>query len=567
MKKCLVALIFMIIMSLNIVSANTINSIDMDIYIDNSGDAHVTEIWNCKANENTEWYHTYKNIGNSEFTNFIVKDENNVIFESLDNWDVNGSFYDKKYKSGINYLDDGVELCFGISEYSTAKTYTTTYTISNFVSNVDDAQMIYWTLIDFNEEIGNVYIKIHSDIVFADTLDVWGFGNYGGTAYVYDGYIEMLSPGNLESNEYMTILVKFPLDMFGNASNNLDNDFNYYLAMAEEGSNKYDEEDGLIGTIIFTIFIIWFIHALKASKNNDKIIQKRDMKEIKSYKEYFRDIPCNKDIFRAYYIAFEYNILENKTDLFGAILLKWVREKIITIKTDEVGLINKKDEISFIFNKDISCDNELETKLYTMMYEASKDGILEKNEFEKWAEKYYQLIYDWFDDVIDKERQKLVEEGILHQKGKKTAFTLPKQVYDIKDKDRLNEEAKKVKGLKNYLKDYTLINERKAIEVNLFEEYLMYAQIFGIAKAVIKEFKDLYPDLINESSLESYDNVNSVYYASNATMHLANQAYNRAQSYNSGGGGFSSGGGGGGSFGGGRWRLKIVNYIRKVDKK
>ena len=59
--------------------------------------------------------------------------------------------------------------------------------------------MIYWTLIpyEFSNSIGQVYIKIHTDFKIADTIDVWGYGNYGGTAYVYNGYIEMQSDGRL----------------------------------------------------------------------------------------------------------------------------------------------------------------------------------------------------------------------------------------------------------------------------------------------------------------------------------------------------------------------------------
>ena len=49
---------------------------------------------------------------------------------------------------------------------------------------------------------------------FADDIAVWGYGNYGGTAYVYDGVIEMNSDGELDTNEYMTILVELPSDMF-----------------------------------------------------------------------------------------------------------------------------------------------------------------------------------------------------------------------------------------------------------------------------------------------------------------------------------------------------------------
>ena len=100
--------------------------------------------------------------------------------------------------------------------------------------------MIYWTLIpyDFSNSIGNVYIKIHTDFRIKDTVDVWGYGNYGGTAYVYDGYIEMQSDGRLATDEYMTILVKFPVGSF-NTTNKLNKNFQYYFDMAEEGATKY----------------------------------------------------------------------------------------------------------------------------------------------------------------------------------------------------------------------------------------------------------------------------------------------------------------------------------------
>lgn len=65
-----------------------------------------------------------------------------------------------------------------------------------------------------------------------------GYGNYGGTAYVYDGYIEMQSDGSLSTNEYMTILVQFPSGTF-NCQNKINKNFDYYLDMANEGSTQY----------------------------------------------------------------------------------------------------------------------------------------------------------------------------------------------------------------------------------------------------------------------------------------------------------------------------------------
>ena len=114
-------------------------------------------------------------------------------------------------------------------------------------------------------------------------------------------------------------------------------------------------------------------------------------------------------------------------------------------------------------------------------------------------------------------------------------------------------EAEQLQGLKNFLKEFTLIKEKEPIEVHLWNEYLIYAQIFGMAKEVAKQFKKLYPeinDYMNQYGY-SYDSIYFLHNVSNTGMKSASTAQARANSYSSGGGGFSSGGGGGGSFGGG----------------
>ena len=56
------------------VEANSINSISMDIAIDDNGNASVTEIWECKTSQGTEVYHPYYNLGNSEISNLTVSE-------------------------------------------------------------------------------------------------------------------------------------------------------------------------------------------------------------------------------------------------------------------------------------------------------------------------------------------------------------------------------------------------------------------------------------------------------------------------------------------------------------
>ena len=533
------------------VSANSINRISMDIFVDSNGNANVTETWNCYSNQSTEIYHPYYNLGNSEITNLSVSMDS-TQFETLSSWDTSASFDEKAYKAGINRVSNGVELCWGISEYGT-NIYTVNYTITNFVSNLTDSQMIYWTLIpyDFSDSIGQVFINISSDLYFPSSIDVWGYGNEGGTAYVDNGTITMTSEGTLNRNEYMTILVKLPSGTF-NTKNNLNQNFEYYYNLAEEGVNRNETVENTVITILpFIIFIIIMVFAIVTSKlgssqeqrlnfenNGNKLPKTKDI-------PYFRDIPCNKDLFQAFFIGYQFKIVKKRTDLLGSVILKWVRDKKVTLKKDE----GKSSKMSIILNEELisSLEDEDEQKLYKMFFEASKDGILEDSEFTKWCSTNYSKILGWFDTIIDKEKDKLVKDGLLLEKPK-TLFKSAK--YTVTPE--LRQQALNIAGLKKYLNDYTLISEREAPDVVLFEDYLILAQMFGIADKVAENFKKLYPDLITETNFYSYDNINFVHiYAVHAMTSAHSAHYAAASRYSGGGGGFSVGGGGGGSFGGG----------------
>lgn len=523
------------------VNANTLNSVKMDIFVDDNGDANVTEIWDYTVNSGTENYHSFKNIGNSEFTNLRVSDEN-TNYTFLSSWNVNASFDSKAYKCGIHEVSDGVELCWGISSYG-RHTYTLNYTITNFVSELDDCQMIYWGLIPSGNSKGSVYIKIHSNFNYDFETPVWGYGNYGGTCYVYDGYIEMQSDGKLDSDEYMTILAKFPLGTF-NTSNVLNKDFNYYYEMAEDGSTDYSSSSVLNDiSVIFPILFFFFIIVMTVGFADSRVstfnFGKTGNKVPKDIPLY-RDIPCKGDIFRAYFVADSYKLLKKKTDFLGAIFLKWLKENRISIEKQEVGKIFKKEDTCIILKNDSSFLNEHEEALYKMIKEASKDEILQEKEFEKWCSRNYSKILNWFDKILDSERDLLVSEGIIELQEVPVMKVFKKKKYVVNDS--LMEEAKELAGLKKFLEEFTLIKEREPIEVNLFEDYLIFAQILGIAKKVASQFKKLYPEII-ESYNYDFDDIFLIYAISNSGISSANTARSRAESYSSGGGGFSSGGG------------------------
>ncbi len=548
-----------------VVKANSISKIDMDIYVGESGTAHVTETWSANLNQGTEGYKPYYNLGKAKISNFKVS-ENGKTYTYNDYWNTNDSFDKKAYKNGINYISDGLELCWGISSYG-YHNYVLTYDIEGFVTTTSDADMIYWTLIPYelSSKPDDVHIKIHTDNYLSDSVPVWGYGNYGGTAYVYDGYIEMNSEGTLESNEYMTILVKFDKGTF-NTSNILNEDFDYYHDMAEEGTTKYkdDKKSGFLDFIMsmFAIvfqFFIWIAVIITISKSVKSAANKVGTKTFnfgpqgkvlpKDIPNY-RDIPFNKDIYRTFWIAEGYKLNKNKTDFLGAILLKWLKEQKIAIKKIEAGFIKKKEETAIDLTKEVTFDSALEQELYVMMKEASRDSILESKEFEKWCNNNYSKILSWFDKIIDDETNKLINEGKITV-TEKTTFKVFKSKEYVVDSS-MKEEAIKLKGLKNFLEEFSRIDDKEAIEVNMWEYYLIYAQILGIADKVAKQFKKLYPEIIDNPELGyTYTDIMFIHMVSHSGMRSATTSQQRAQSYSSGGGGFSSGGGGGGSFGGG----------------
>lgn len=553
----------------NAVQANSISKIDMDIYIDRNGDANVTETWTCKTNSGTEVYHPYYNLGNSNITNLAVS-EGNTKYTTLDSWNTSGNLSSKAYKCGINKIFNGVELCWGISEYS-SHVYTVKYNISKFVSELSDSQMIYWTLIpyEFSNSIGKAKIKIHTDFNIPNTIDVWGYGNYGGLAYVSEGSINMESKGRLQTNEYMTILVKFPKETF-KCSNKINNSFEYYHNMADKGATKYEKKSNgkssfsflsLLTNFIsstYWIFIILIIIKSKKFIKNGKEYGK-EKNRLPKVNDYYRDIPFKGDLFRAYFVGYIYGIIKNKTDLLGAVILKWIKEEKAKTKiVDKIGIGKSRESlaIELICSAD-QIQNEQERKLYEMLYEASEDGVLEKNELKKWCRKRYSRILKWFDDVIRTEKNRMFEEKLLLKTDDKTVLHTMRYKPDYS----LTSQACNLAGLKRFLLDYTMIEEKQAVEVAILEEYLIYSQMLGIAKKVAKEFKELYPEQIMETHYTSYDDIIWINYCSSRGIYAANSARsaaeNAASNYSSGGGGFSSGGGGGGSFGGGGGRRRF----------
>lgn len=133
------------------------------------------------------------------------------------------------------------------------------------------------------------------------------------------------------------------------------------------------------------------------------------------------------------------------------------------------------------------------------------------------------------------------------------------------------EKRKELFGLRNFLNDFSRLNEKDIPEVYLWEEYLIYATVFGIGDKVLNsmKLKDINNSIIDNVSfvynysnyIDSFSNISSnisymgkpemKFYIPESSGGGSSSDWGSSSSGSGGGGGFSGGSSSGGSFGGG----------------
>lgn len=166
-------------------------------------------------------------------------------------------------------------------------------------------------------------------------------------------------------------------------------------------------------------------------------------------------------------------------------------------------------------------------KLYDMMREASGgDMVLQPNELKKWMKNHETEVVDFM---------KSIEEST-----------------SLKEAKRHIDDVRQVFGLKMFLNDFTLANERHLTELSLWNDYLVYAALYGIADQLKADMKKLNPEYLQMSEITRNLTNNTVVPVLMATTYnTAHSVKSHVDSRSSGRGGSSSFGGGGGFSGGG----------------
>ena len=536
--KSNICLLLVLLASATGISARPyLHSLDIRVVLSHNGDARITETRVMDIDdEGTECYIGLGNMGGSEVRDLRVSDEDGNDFENIGDWDIDESRSWKEYKCGIVYKHNGYELCWGLGE-SGSRTYTTSYTITSLVHAYPDADAIRHVFLDQDvspkPNHAKISIEAEDSILFTDeNCGIWGF-RFGGELGFQDGRIIAYNTEDFGHSGAMYIMVRFNKGMFEPTIQE-DDTFEHKKEQAFEGSDyTSDDEWTTEDTIILLVMAICFFIVPIVGFIWYLIYVWRARKKVNKDLLWYRDIPMKgnlqqaNDVLNAYkYFGTDYN------NLLSACILKLIDMGAISI---EQTLNSKgKTEQNFVIHelKNYADQPLLLRKIHSMFKTAAgEDTVLEPKELRSF---------------MRSSKNESITDSFINTLHTKTSISYYKERFD---------DVRQVFGLKKFLKEFSLLDERHVNEVTLWKDYMIYATLFGIADQVIKDMKKINPEYFNMDQVAAQMANDTTLPMIYSTLHsgtsraVANKAAREARA--SGHGGHSSWGGGGGGFSGG----------------
>jgi len=349
----------------------------------------------------------------------------------------------------------------------------------------------------------------------------------------------------------------------------------------QEMINKVFEKPGLIFGVLSSIWgaLMYYIHVIFKRKNKVK----------NSVGKYLRELPDNSS--PALVGGFMTNSINDNEIL--ATIVDLVRRKVLTLENSDKNSIiiltgstenlsAQEKAIVDIYINDFGDGKSLDLKSFGFF---QKVPMSVARKFEKWRAMvqsemnrknltyqglgclgviffaFFPMIFTFAGLVIgmitgNKMFLLIVVMGIiLFVSGAKARYPR-KELAEAKDKWQ---------AFKNFLSDYSQLEEAKITSVHLWEQYFVYAVALGVSEKVVKAYKKALDmgvidqgvnkfrtsPIFNTMFNSSFSNLNGIVSRTNSRASFTIASSRRSSSFG-GGGGFSSGSsGGGGSRGGG----------------
>ena len=353
----------------------------------------------------------------------------------------------------------------------------------------------------------------------------------------------------------------------------------------QEMINKVFEKPGLIFGVLSSIWgvLMFYIYGIYRRRNRVK----------NSVGKYLRELP--DDSSPALVGSFMTDSISGNEIL--ATIVDLIRRKILRLETSEeksiITLVGNTEKLSTqervivdIYINDFGDGKSLDLKSFGFF---QKVPMSTARKFEKWKtiiqsemnrkdlvfegfkgmEKnlFYKSLcgiilgIKFFGNILEKAMESKMFLIIIIM-GVILFISLTKARYPRKE---LAEAKDKWQAFKNFLSDYSQLEEAKITSVHLWEQYFVYAVALGVSEKVVKAYKKALDmgvidqgvnkfrtsPIFNTMFNSSFSNLNGIVSRTNSRASFTIASSRRSSSFG-GGGGFSSGSsGGGGSRGGG----------------
>ena len=549
-KKIIPSLLILLTAALQAVAGPVLHNLEIEVSLKDNGDADIVEMRTMTIdNEGTECYIVIGNLAGSNITDFRVTDESGAEYINEGRWNVNRTRIEKTQRCGIVTKSDGYELCWGLGMPG-ERTYIVRYTVTDLVRDYGETDGFNYMFVTRNmkpsPQEASVTIKAPhlANGLPKDSVRVWSFGFYGENE-IADGEVVSYTTEPMTEKSAMIVMLELDKGILHPTMQEKET-FEEVKERAFEGSdykepawykklwNFITEEPGVFfGLLLGGLLGLWAIWSgIRVSRERKKLLKTID---------WYRDIPINGDLVhaRGLFDAFYLGGGITDEDMISAMVLRLIRTGTLTIEDRIVmptglrRIMGAEGKVQpCIIIKEFNERNRLINaapirKLYDMFRMASgEDLVLQPRELKKWMGRHEDEVMAFV---------KLLKESVSLKQAKAEI-----------------EDTKKVFGLKKYLQDFTLANERHVSEVSLWNDYLVYATLFGIADQVMADMKQINPEYLQMNQISrNLTDRRVVPMLLATTSSTATSIKQSVESRNSGGGGRSSFGGGGGFHGGG----------------
>ena len=556
----------------------SIRDVDITLTLLPDGTASIHERWDVCAADGTEWYLVRGNLDDIEIGNLAVSDESGRAYVNEGSWDTQRGIAEKAGRCGIVRKRDGAEICWGIGSLGD-HVFDVSYTMSRSVKSLSDYDMLHLQTVSpgLSSPPRHVRVTVRAQQHQLDTANTraWGFG-FAGRVDFRDGAVVYESTEPFVRNSSVIVLLRFDKGMFDSQSRQY-RDFADALAVAMEGADFGSDSDSgvgggfarLVAIFVATVAGMCAIAAGSRSARRRKILGMKP-----SEVPWNREIPFGGDLEASAYTLAKLGESSGGSGdtLAAALILRMIyrgelsvakdsRERVeISFSAAGAGAAAGSGDGSGADGSSGSADSavvgsagsgsagpgsgsdQAAEELREMMLKASgADKVLQHNEFSRWAKRHAHEVAGWSSRALVFGRNSLRDQKYIYG----SAYTPAGQ-----------SEARKLLGLKKFLQDFTLMGEKDTIEVILWQDYMVYGALFGIADKVAEQLRDINPDLFAEVMDYDYTTMHQLLFQTRLlsaaiTNSKASVAAEAAQQSARGFGGGTSFGGGGGFSGGG----------------